>query len=248
MRLLLLLLLSVCPSWGTWALIQHPNTTLCTAGTTCNLTVTSTGTGHVLIGVLLQATTTAAISSVSGGGTWVHPASCSASDTNGGSVDVAYVLSSTSGTTTITVTSTKSFVSQNGVWEVGEYSFTASPAVFDACGTPASRTTGTTIAGAAISLTGTNDVIIQAIGCGQTCSTSATGGFVGATPWLSPNDFPGGDGVGGSINTSSTTAPNWAQSPTATAAVTAIAIKETSAAGASPGVKAKKLIKIEGQS
>src|SRR5580692_10557331 len=75
------------------------------SGTSCAVTVAATGSGHILIAMfaLHGAGTTVTAVSDSTGETWVHATSCYA--TSGSEdVDCWYVLSSTSGATTITAT------------------------------------------------------------------------------------------------------------------------------------------------
>jgi hypothetical protein len=160
----------------------------------------------------------ATIVSVSGGGTWVHPAGCAANVASFASTDAAYTLSTTSGATTVTIT-----ISPSGtqvIAEFLEYSFTLGSAVFDAC---AIRTgsSETNSVGATLTLTGTNDVIVQTGAFGGSASACGTQGGTNNNP----NDFPSGDAVCGFINTITTTA-NTYTSTTGNFVGTAIAFNE----------------------
>lgn len=77
-------------------------------------------------------------------------------------------------------------------------------------------------AGIGLTLTGSNDVIVQYVNYG-TNATAISGTYT------SPADFPGGSGVAGSINTSSGTAPTWTAT-SSTGALGALALKETGGA------------------
>jgi len=209
------------PAWASWTLVQHPNNAAC-SGTSCSVTVSATGSGH-LITVIVQpnTATNTTISSVSGGGTYTHCTNCAASNGAGGAIDASYTLSSTSGATSISAT-----LSQSGgaswTMEVFEYSFTNGPISLDASGNRVQTTNVANPAGVALTLTGTNDVIVQ--GGWYTTPFTAI-----SSPYSSPADFPGGNGAAGAINTSSGTAPTW----TATSGqgpFMAIAFKESTAA------------------
>lgn len=97
----------------------------------CTLTVAATGTSHLLYLEAADIATTF-ISSVSGGGTWVVPASCRI---NGGqatanALSCAYVLASTPGATSINITMTGSANTQFAFFElatsVGQFAFETS--------------------------------------------------------------------------------------------------------------------------
>ena len=227
--LLISLLFFALPARATWALVQHPSTTGCN-GTTCAVTVTSTGAGHLLVFAALIGNTTSTLSSVSGDGTWtVCGASCR-SVSSVTTTEMGYILSATGGATTITGT-----LSATSPWSAAvlEYSYTSGPISVDAQG-HREQTTGTTsCAGVTLTLTGTNDVIVQI--ANPSGSISAV-----TSPYTSPADFPGGNGVAGSINTTSGTAPTWTQT-SSTDALSAIAFKET-ASGAVPGVNKRQKI------
>jgi hypothetical protein len=169
------------------------------------------------------------VSSVSGGGTWVHPAGCAGTDSTAGSSDVAYSLSSTSGATTVTVTHT--LTSMSDVVNFAEYSFTGTSVSFDACNNRDQSTAAANIAGATLgSLTGTNDVIVQ---IGSFAGTASGCGSQGGTNG-NPSAFPTGDAFCGFINTTTTTANTYASS-SGRAALSVIAMKENTGGTATRG-------------
>jgi hypothetical protein len=224
MRQILVIFILFCccpPSWATWTLVHNSANTACvTSSTTCNITTTATGTGNVIIIVMNIGDTTSTIQSVSGGGTYslCAASACHASDaTVTKSLDIAYTLASTSGTTTITVTRNGGTIG----WgcRALEYSFTNGPVVLDVVGVRDQSTNSASPAGVALTLSGTNDVIVQAL-FGST-PTAISGSYT------NPATFQSNTGYGGWINTSDGTAPTWTQTA-AHAVLTAIAIKETS--------------------
>lgn len=196
---------------ATWTMVQHPSRLNCTSP--CAVTVTSTGAGHLLVGLAVFSSTGQTITSITGG-TSVHPGGCAASG-GGGSSDLAYVLSATGGATTITFTGTAQFEFA----ELIEYS-NANGAAFDVCANRVQTSAGTNIAGvSAGTLTGTNDVINQwgrFSGTATGCPNSST----------NPNDQPNGDAACGLINSTNNAAGNYANA-SSTAALSAIAFKES---------------------
>lgn len=186
-------ILIVYPAHATQARVAHTNK-LSSCGTSCVVTVTSTGTGHLLLITCYPAAAATTCSAASGGGTWVHPGSCAATSTTAvGAVDFLYALSSTSGATSVTVTFSAANGNVNAV-EEAEYSTTATPWTFGGCGTPLSNQTATTSphtpsinpAGA-----GTSNLIAGAI---FTAGSVSAGSTVSGTGWTTPIvDAPGGD-------------------------------------------------------
>lgn len=93
----------------TWTSVQKATAVNEACNPTCTLSVSSTGTGNLLVleyvssGVGSNYLTN--ISSVTGGGTWVAGGACHAQDTaSSQGTDIAYVLSSSSGTTSLSIT------------------------------------------------------------------------------------------------------------------------------------------------
>jgi hypothetical protein len=147
----------------------------------CTLTVPSTGSGHLLF--LVEGDTGSnhrQISSVSGGGTWVVPSgagTCNANNT----ISCAYVLSSSSGVTSVTVTLTGSTTTAGFTW--WEFSRTTGSFTLDTQG--AKSQTGTTLpVSPTITCSGSNDIVISAV--------SGSGGVSGMTYGMM-GYFPGAD-------------------------------------------------------
>jgi hypothetical protein len=168
--------------------------------TPCTFTVNSTGTGHLLY---LQGTifsTSSFITSVSGacsGGGWVIPVASQISVIGDGSLSSAYCLSSTSGATSISITTTN-----NARVRFWEYS-ASNPPAFDVCGTVNNSVAATLQPGVALTLATSQEVIIQtSLGTANiTAISSPYGNFL---------NFGGVQlGSGDNQNTSSGTAPNW---------------------------------------
>lgn len=216
--LLALLLLFTVRAHATWSLIQHPNNTGC-AGTSCVVTTTSTGASHLIVVVKLTGTTGTTITGVTSSGgtamTWVHCPSCAASVT-GATADVYYTLASTSGNTSFTITTS---ASGSGIGEVIEYATTSGPPIYD---TSAVRNQSVAAAptSVALTLTGTNDVIVQATYWGGTVTGAPA-------PYSSPADFPGGDIIVGALNTASGSSVAFTPTTTDVGAFAGIAFKET---------------------
>jgi hypothetical protein len=232
--LLLAIVLSPSRAHATWGFVQHKENAPCSSSSsTCAVTVTSTGSGHVgvILGIAGSNSTTATISSVSGGGTWTVPPSSGCSLGNsapGGMVSCAYTLSTAASATSITVTwgtsSPGSYVSV----DFYEFSFTASSVALDKVGTQAVTTAAANLPGVTLTLTGTNDVIVQA---GQ-FSASAT---ACASPYNTNSAFPNGNAACYAINQSSGTAVTYTNT-SSSAVFNAIAIKEVSATSCKPSL------------
>lgn len=182
------------PSSATQARVQH-KVVAGSCGTSCNLTVTSTGTGNLLVVHCYPNAAASTCTGVSGGGTWTHPASCAATSTTAaGATDFWYALSSTSGTTTVTVTFSAANSSGNA-FEFEEISTTATPWTFGGCGTPLSNQTATTSPKSpSLSPTGSGSSNFVASGV-FTAGAISAGSAVSGTGWTTPLvDAPGGDG------------------------------------------------------
>jgi hypothetical protein len=222
--------LSFSPSaWATWTVVQHAGTILggCTqSSNTCSISVSSTGSGNVIVvGFSAGSITIPAqekISSVSGGGTYTHPAGCAGYDSVAGRfTDCAYTLSSTSGATSITVTR-NSTSGVNWYISVTELSFTSGPVSVDAIGVVDDTTAGTSQPGVGLTLGGSNDAIVQIIngGANETSISSPTGAS------YSYSNFADHAGFATAINTTTGAAPTWNSVGSLRAAGSAIAITE----------------------
>jgi len=131
-------------------------------------------------------------------------------------IDAAYVLSSTSGNTAITVT----INSANPSWAIAVLEYAPSGTVtYDKGGASVNASCTTSCVGQALTLTGTNDTIVQAAVGGP--NVTAISGC-----YTNPNGIFSGIGMNGCVNTSSGTAPTWTLSAGGGIALGAIAFKD----------------------
>jgi trimeric autotransporter adhesin len=224
--LLFLLLGATGPAWATFTRVQHVVNTGCAAGTSCTLSVSATGAGNILMVAIATPGIAKTISSVSAGGTFSHCSGSNGSDANGASSDIRYTLNSSSGVTSITVTLSSSVVAP---WTVAleEYSFTGTVSV-DTCGS-IDNSINTARGGVVLTaLTGTNDLLMQAIATGATIQVSAINGA-----YSSATDF-GRHGFAVAANSVVGTAPIWTFTGNSRSAGSGLAIKE--AGGGSPSL------------
>lgn len=231
-------------AWGTIAVVQHPvlaTQVTCTGGTCPAFTVTTTGSGHAGIFAVTMETAGLTISSISCAGAtcagWQvshsSPA-CQGTDATGAaSTDIAYYPSLPSGVTSITVV--LSSATSLDDMEFVEYSFTGSSMSFDTCGNRTNTPASANMAGVTLTLTGSNDAILQ-VGRPGSALTACTG-------WASPADFTNGDGYCGKINVNSGTAVSWTNTST-TAALSALALTENLATANSGVDKRIKLARL----
>jgi hypothetical protein len=130
----------------------------------CSIPIPSTGSGHLLYMEMANITGNF-ISSVSGGGTWAVPTganSCRISMVLSGNdaLSCAYVLSSTSGVTSLNVTMNGN--ANNTYFAIWEIASTSGAFSFDTQGS-ATNSASPNPSGVTLSLTGANDVIFQSI-------------------------------------------------------------------------------------
>jgi len=180
-----------------------------TSGTSCAVTVAPTGPGNILIAMFASGT----VSTVSdnAGNVWRRAPNCAVAN-----VDCWYVLNSLSGATI--VTGTLQTTNQGRGLEFFEFSIgTGCLASFDSSGS-ASNSTGLSQPGITLTLTGTNDVIVQGIYANSLNISSISGGYTAATTIDRTAAYV--------LNTTSRAAPTWTLSSSATANVNAIAISE----------------------
>lgn len=217
----ILFLLCTSPAWATFTLVQHVTSTLTTSSTSTPITVSSTGSGHVIVVVFTVAGSGKALTGVAGGGTYTHCTSCSSNNTNGSSSDISYTLNSASGATTITPS--YQVIGVAGKADIFEYSFSGASVAFDVGGN-IQNTTNTLRGGVDLTaLTGTNDLLIQAIATNSVINVTAiSGAYTDAT------DLGSQFGFAAAKNTATGTAPTWTFSGNSQSAGTAIAISETS--------------------
>jgi len=194
---------------------QVTNGSLCSgpSGTSCMVTVAPTGSGHVLIAMFAGGP----VSAVSGGGTWVHAPKCSIAN-----VDCWYVLSSRPGASSITGTVRNTgTISNNSGRSVAFYELSVGSgcsANFDNSNSAVDSASSFTQSGIAMTLTGTNDVIVQQIYASATVSSVNNGYAEAAAPTNSTAALL--------LNTISGNAPAWTLAASAPATVNAIAISE----------------------
>lgn len=202
MKKLIAIALCFCitPSWATWTFLHSANST-CGTGT-CAITVTSTGSGNLLVATGGRGGSGAgSMTSPTNGcsASWTHDANALNSGAPGFE-DIWYCLNSASGVTSITLNTAATF--DHGT--VSEYSTTSGPPLADVC---SNRTgaTATSQPGVTLTLTGTNDVIVQGASCAATITA------VSPLAYHAPFAVPNGNGVAGSTNTASGTAPTWTE-------------------------------------
>jgi hypothetical protein len=237
-RMIYLLLISglfpIAPARATISKTQFVSNTSCSGSSnTCAVTVTSTGTGHFGVILWLTANSTSA-SSISGGGSWTIPASCKINVTF--TSGCAYILSLSSGVTTITMTwSTSACGSPCSIFFYEE-SFTGSSVSLDngssgGLGTVNNTSSSSTPPGVALTLSGANTAIFQVILQGNGSATAISGSY---------NLDLGGafQGSASALNTTNGTAPTWTFSASSTGIGSAIAISETSAPPSPTGLTA----------
>lgn len=228
------------PLWATFnTLVQSAvktNGVGCNSGTTCAITVTSTGGGNTGVIALLNGSTGVTISSATGCSTaWTIPGgTLRQGNATTGFTDMAYCLSLTAAQTTITITNGGTATAPIAIfWEVSStatISFDTQNGILDSSNC-------TSCAAAALTLGGSNDAIFSVAGCGGTCSAIST--------YTADLSFPAGDGAAHILNTASGAAPNWTQSPTNPLASVSIALKDSGAGATVTGLgKRKKLNKL----
>jgi hypothetical protein len=218
------------PSSGAWdmgadylttpiALVQRvptTNETACSStSATCSITVAATGAGHA--GVLTYAGHPGVyISSVSTDGSWTVPTGCKAS-ASGGATSCAYNLSLTGGATTETVTLNTASPGTYGYLSFHEVSSTGTFA-FDAAGAVTDSTSSLSLAGAGLSLTGSDDFIVQTWRVAGGSASSVT------SPYIDLTGFGSFSAYALSINTSSGAAPTLTMTLPTTGVAGAIAL------------------------
>ena len=203
----------VAASFGTATQDVHAS---CGTSLTCTLTVASTGTGHllVLVGQVYSTTHIAEASwpvyaSASGGGSWVWCPSCTnyarLAYADQVSQVAAYVLSSTSGTTSVSMTLTGSAPS-GWALEFVEVPYTGSGLALDGAGINTSTSCGSSACvGATLPISGTTDYLLQYIRSFQAAPTGITGAYTDFTDYVSATK----SAVAGAKNTTTGTAPSW---------------------------------------
>jgi hypothetical protein len=196
-----------------FTLVQHSISFSGACAPACSaFTVTSTGSNNLLwIGEGTYTPVGAVISSVacspSSCGTWVVPAGCNAFLSASGGTSCAYVLSSSSGATSITVTLATS-ASSGAELDFREYHTTGTGFVLD--GTPQTATSGgcSPCQAPNVTITGTNDVVIS-LASPDSSFTAPTGTplfahqDIGTNGGIYADNFPTTVGTGGLFTQSS---------------------------------------------
>lgn len=189
----------------------------CSTGTTCAITVTSTGSGDA--GTIAMVTTTAppnGIVSATGCQTsWaVVRGAASAAYGTSAYQDWAYCPKLTGGVTSITVTFWTSITTPSLVfWDTpltGQVFFDTGNGLYDSANC-------TSCTGTALTLNLGNDVIFTFAVPDNSLSAVSS-------PYTADQSFPGGTGMAHLLNTVSGTAPTWTQSPTGPMVSSAIAL------------------------
>jgi hypothetical protein len=246
MKLRFLILLLLCaPAWATFKLIQHvPGTSTSSSGIkSLGVTVSSTGSGDVIIVVFAAAANTKTLSGVTcrpnactGANAFVHCSSCVGAYSTAVSTDIYYTLDSEGGDTTITPAFTDTAGSALSV-DIFEYSFSGSSVAVDS-GSPnggnVHNSTHTLRGGVALTIDGSNDLIVQGFGMSSAVACRAV-----SSPYSTTADFVRSDAGAGSsyscyaasANTASGTAPTWTFAGNSFSAGSALAIAEFLAVG-----------------
>lgn len=198
----------------------------------CSVTVPSIGSGHLLY---LQAGTLSGvhIASVSGGGAWVTTCPQASIPSTSDTLSCAYVLSSTSGATSINVTMSGSASIGLSFWEIAS---TSGPFTLDVQGS-ATNSASYSPGGVPLTLTGTNDAIFQAI--------FVPGGTSGVTfypypriPGQGPQFMEANAAQATLLNAKSGVVPFWANEQGNVTAVTGIAFRTGTALAPPTGLAA----------
>lgn len=188
MRKLFLLVLLALPCSATSTRVQQVLTT-CTNSATCTFTGVTTTAGNLGVIQLAANYPLEHINSVSGAGTWVASGACPSQSTGTGtSGDIAYVLSLSGGTSTITVTASNAY-SNAAIFT--EYALSGATWTVDgACQTLNNQAATTHPTSPSITTTGADDVIVTVLATSGMHYGSST---VTGTGWTTPLTmfFPG---------------------------------------------------------
>lgn len=160
------------------------------AGTGCTLTVPSTGSAHAMTLWAFESNGNK-ISSVANGGTWQVPTTTGCQPSSGpvGQLSVAYVLSSSSGTTSISITFAGTVSDVTVIYN--EVSWSGSSVTFDTCAANNPGTNGSTTAtGPTLSIAGT-EMASELISLSADIINSA------ASPW--DTNFVNQNNIGGGL-------------------------------------------------
>lgn len=212
-----------------WSNIQRVNTVnAADPSTSTTITITATGAGRLIL-VIKQGGQGASrpITSITGSSeTWVDAGNDV--DSAGNNLDYQYVLSSVGADTSYTV----NYASETGgavAITVMEFAYTSGPIAFDTQDRINDTATDENPPGLALTLTGTNDVLVQVI-CMQTDPTAISGAY--AANYDRPRF---GYATGYALNQASASAPTWtALADGHPKLKMAMAFKESAGGGALP--------------
>lgn len=217
-RLALICLLLSNYAHATWSFVRAAGVTCTNTLSNCVTTISPTAGDVMVVMAGITINDPATTITDTGGTTYTVPSGCAIQEpVSGGTVSCGYSLSVLSGVTSITVNRA---TTTSASWQVRilEFSSTVSASVaLDAVGTTVASTPATTVTGPALTLTGTNDVVVQMARGTTVTAVSA--------PYTLVTSFSGNNMIAYVINSSTGPAPTWTQS-SARAAMSGIAIKE----------------------
>jgi hypothetical protein len=175
------------------------------SGASCTITIQPTNTNDVLV-LVTYTPSNVTISSISGCGTWVTGTNSNFSAYNSvsGAENAAYLPAATAACGSVTVTMSSA---PSGTWDIVTDGFQVSPtspiAAIDqlaATNTNSSSCTSTCTGSSFSGLTGTSDLIVQAVNDGS-----------GASSPSSPYSWDSVQAFAYVLNSTATTAPTWTQ-------------------------------------
>ena len=186
----------------------------------CSSTVTMGPSNLVVFTAGYTAASQLTLSSITGGGTWVVPSGCATWDSSSSyGTLVGYNLSSTAGSNQ-SITVNLSGTPTQAYQFFSEWQASKTPA-FDACGTPATDSACTTCTGLAITITGTQDALVQ-IGISPTRRVTAQTGYTAFTALPASASIPANAGM---TNATTAPAPSFTLSASGRLVLSAIAFK-----------------------
>lgn len=226
---------TVAGAGGTWTLVQfkyYDNAgggtggSACSSGTTsCTVTIAAPTAGNTLVAIGFPAPTSGTLtmnSTPTGGETWTHCGGtngCAFGATANGSLDAWYSIGVTAtGQTSVTCHWSGNAVAYNGCG-IAEVHWSGSTVTFDtSAGNNSVAVSGGSCAGAALTLTGSDDYIFEAA-APSNAITALTG-----SGYTNPQQFYGSFGQAGQLNATSGAAPSWTDA-SGTCAIMGIALK-----------------------
>jgi hypothetical protein len=201
-----------------WTVINHTEIdlpTACNSSASCTFSFPAIGSGHFLVVVVLTSGSayTPYSSITGGGGTWVNCTACYSTATNGSfdeSSIIVYNFRPSAGTSSLGIT--LSAVGGGWAGEVIEGAWSGTTVAYDAGAsvTSAQGCTGTACPGLSLSLSGSNDFIIQANQPFAHSLTAISGG-AGYSAFADLEASYGG-AVAGAIGTTNGAAPSFTDS------------------------------------